>query len=153
MNKLRVAKKSLYEIEVNDAGETIGFNIEDPSLPLRAERAYEEVNKIADRCKMEIALIHKQEDKKVKGAMLSNNGRKELEAYNKMYQDMRKAMDGFLGEGACQKIFGDTNYLTMHDELFEALKPHLEAIGLTAESFKESIKKKYGAEDEATLEA
>lgn len=153
VNSLRVAKKNLYEIEVNDAGETIGFNVEDPSLPLRAERAMEEINKIANRCKMEISLIEKQEDKKQKGAIMSSKSRKQLEAYNNMYQDMRLAMDTFLGEGACEKIFGSTNYLTMYDELFEALQPHFDRIGLSVESFKKSIKEKYGKRNEDVLEA
>lgn len=60
------SKKSLYEIEVNDLGDTISFNIEDPTLPLRLEKAYEETNKIADRCKKQLILIDKKEATKSK---------------------------------------------------------------------------------------
>lgn len=151
MNQLRVAKKSLYEIEVNDRGDTISFNIEDPTLPLRLEKAYEETNKIADRCKKQLILIDKKEATKSKNAIMNNKEREKLQTYEKMYQDMRGAMDKFLGEGACQKIFGDVNYLTMYDELMEALQPHLEKMGLNANSFARSIEKKYGAKDETVL--
>lgn len=152
MNKLRVEKKSSYVIEVNDAGETIEFNIEDPTLALRAEKARQDVMKIADKCKLELSVINKQKDSKTKGSILSKKQREQMECYNKMYQDMRKAMDAFLGQGACQKIFGETNYLTMYDELFEALRPHFEKMGLNAESLKDSIVRKYQQVEDATIE-
>lgn len=152
MNKLRVEKKNVYEIEVNDQGETISFNIEDPSLPLRMEKAFEDIQKISDRCKKELLLIEKKPDKKNKGSLMSNNERENLKLYQKMFKDMRAAMDVFLGEGACQKIFGSEDYLSMYDELFEALKPHFEKIGLNSQSFKKSIESKYGSQDEDVLE-
>ena len=135
-----------------DAGDTIEFNIEDPTLALRAEKAKQDVMKIADRCKLEISVIEKQTDSKAKGNILTKKQREQMEAYDKMYRDMRKAMDTFLGQGACQKIFGDTNYLTMYDELFEALQPHFEKMGLNAESLKDSIVRKYQQVEEATIE-
>lgn len=152
MNKLRVEKKNVYEIEVNDNGDTISFNIEDPSLPLRMEKAYEDIKKIADHCKKELLLIEKKPDKKNKGSLMSCNERENLRAYQKMFTDMRNAMDGFLGEGACQKIFGKEDYLTMYDELFEALQPHFDKIGLNTQSFKKSIEAKYRDLDEDVLE-
>lgn len=152
MNKLRVAKKNEYAIEVNDDGETISFNIEDPSLPLRAEKAFDEIKKIESNLKAELLIIDKKEDSK--GDILTRRNRETLEAYDKAFNDMRKAMDQFLGKGACKKIFGDTNYLTMFDDLFEQLTPHFEKMGISATSFIESIKKKYGNdEDEEILEA
>ena len=126
--------------------------IEDPTLALRAEKAKQDVMKIADRCKLEISVIEKQTDSKAKGNILTKKQREQMEAYDKMYRDMRKAMDTFLGQGACQKIFGDTNYLTMYDELFEALQPHFEKMGLNAESLKDSIVRKYQQVEEATIE-
>ena len=152
-NKLRVYKKNEYVIEVNDNGDTISFNIEDPSLPLRAEKAYEDIQKLTENMKTELFIVSKRDD--VKGnKILSKNEKETLEIYNKAFNDMRKAMDGFLGKGACQKIFGDTNYLTMYDDLFEQLTPHFENIGMSIGSLIESIKKKYGSDDdEETLEA
>lgn len=152
-NKLRVANENKYEIEVNDKGETISFNIDDPSLMLRVEKAYEDINKISNFAKSEMAMISKKED--IPGKILSKNDRDTLIIYDKMFNDMRRAMDGLLGKGACQKIFGDTNYLTMYDELFEQLIPHFENMGLNAERFIDSIKRKYkvSEEDEEILEA
>ena len=53
-NKLRIENENKYEIEVNDDGETISFNIDDPSLMLKVEKAYEDVNKISNFAKSEI---------------------------------------------------------------------------------------------------
>lgn len=154
VNKLRVAKKNEYIIEVNDKGETISFNIEDPSLYLRMEKAFEDVKKLESQAKAEILVIQNKENNKRKGKLLSENELKILQTFDKMYKDMRIAMDVFLGKGACQKIFGDTNYLTMYDDLFEQLTPHFENMGMNAASFADSIKNKYGNhEDEETLEA
>lgn len=153
-NKLRVAKKNEYVIEVNDNGDTISFNIEDPTLPLRAEKAHEEINRILEKCKGDILVVSKRQDIKNKNGLLSTNGKATLEIYNNTFTEMRKAMDQFLGKGACKKIFGDTNYLSMFDDLFEELMPHLEKIGIGAESFSEAIKKKYGdSKDEDVIEA
>lgn len=154
MNKLRVAKKNEYTIEVNDNGDTISFNIEDPTLPLRIEKAHEEINKILDNCKGSILVIEKKKDTKKKNAMLSANEKAVLEIYNNTFTEMRKAMDQILGKGGCRKIFGDTNYLTMFDDLFESLEPHFEKMGISTASFIESIKNKYDdSDDEDVLEA
>lgn len=59
-NKLRIENENKYEIEVNDDGETISFNIDDPSLMLKVEKAYEDVNKISNFAKSEMALISKE---------------------------------------------------------------------------------------------
>lgn len=146
-NKLRVAKKNEYVIEVNDNGDTISFNIEDPSLPLRAEKTYEDIQKIIEKMKSEIFLVSKKDDFKG-NKILSKNEKETLEIYDRCFREMRKAMDGFLGKDACHKIFGDTNYLTMYDELFEQLAPHFEKMGISAGSFIESIKNKYDSNDD-----
>ena len=43
MEKLRIQRQDIYEIEVNDAGETIVFYLGDVTLPERLNRAYEEI--------------------------------------------------------------------------------------------------------------
>lgn len=154
VNKLRVAKKNEYRIEVNDQGDTISFNIEDPSFYLRLEKVYEDIKKLESQAKAEIIVIQKKEDIKRKGKLMSDNETKILQIYDKMYRDMRNAMDEFLGVNACKKIFGDTNYLTMYDDLFEQLGPHFEKMGMNAAGFIDSIKKKYGNDEaEDVLEA
>ena len=45
---MRVEKKDTYIIEVNDAGETIEFDLVDISLPVRFNKAFVEVGKSLD---------------------------------------------------------------------------------------------------------
>ena len=151
MESLRIERKDIYTIEVNDKGETIEFDLADVELPFKCEKAWAEQNKIAKDLQAQLVIIGKQEDKKQNGKLLTMKEEKILEAYRKAFIDMRVAMDGFLGEGACQKIFGDRNYLDMFNDLFEALKPHLEKMELTSKGIVERIKNKYGKKDDGVL--
>ena len=67
---------------------------------------------------------------------------------------MRAAFDEFLGRGGCQKIFGDTNYMTMYDDLLEAFsepqedgKSVLEHLKINAAQIKQTIISKYGDDE------
>lgn len=150
INKIRVVHKNEYVIEVNDKGETITFNLDDPELMLKMDNTLHEINKIQERAKLKQSIIEKHEDKATPG-LLSSKEREVIELTVSMFKDMRKAMDQFLGEGACQKIFGDVNYPQMYDDLFEQLGPHFEKMKLNIDTFKKEIVNKYSDEDEEVL--
>ena len=151
MESLRIERKDIYTIEVNDKGETIEFDLVDIELPIKSERAWAEVNKISKELQAQLVIINKQEDTKQKDKLMTTNEEKTLEAYRKAFMDMRVAMDGFLGEGACQKIFGDRNYLEMYNDLAEALAPHMEKMKLNTDGIINRIKEKYGKQDDGVL--
>ena len=151
MESLRIERKDIYAIEVNDKGETIELDLVDIELPFKCERAWAEVNRVAKELQAQLVIINKQEDSKQNGKLMTQKEEKTIEAYRKAFKEMRVAMDGFLGEGACQKIFGDRNYLEMFNDLFEALKPHLEKMELTSNGIFERIKAKYGKKDDGVL--
>lgn len=145
MEQLRIAKRNIYEIEVNDRGETIQFDMEDIELPFKCQEAMEEVAKIQSNLKAKLLLIQKKEDRKKKNSVYSDNQLAMLKLYKETFAAMRAAMDKFLGAGACQKIFGDRNYLEMYDDLFEQLEPHLKKMELTADGIRKRIESKYGS--------
>ena len=151
MNSIRIAKKDIYTIEVNDAGETIEFDLLDIELPFKCRKAFEEVNRITSELKAKLVIISKKQDHQKKGEYATANETAVLEAYREAFAEMRKAVDVFLGEGGCQKIFGDRNYLEMYDELAEALAPHMEKMKISATGVVERIKSKYGANDDNVL--
>lgn len=151
MESLRVAKKDVYIIEVNDAGETIEFDLVDISLPMRFNKAYLDVEKSLRWLEGQIALKDKEVSDSEKVGLLTKGEEKLLKAWDKAFRDMRKAMDNFLGEGGCQKIFGDRNYLEMWSDLFDALEPHIEKMGIRNEDIKNRIKAKYSKQDEGVL--
>ena len=151
MNSIRIAKKDIYTIEVNDLGETIEFDLVDIELPFKCERALAEVNRIYKDLKAKLVIIEKKEDHQLDGEIMTANEKAKLEAHRNAFKEMRVAMDAFLGEGACQKIFGDRNYVEMYDDLFEQLAPHFEKMKLNTEGIAERIKSKYSKKDDGVL--
>lgn len=149
-NKLRVERKDVYEIEVNDKGETIVFYMGDVTLPLRMNKAYEEIDKIQKWMKAQIVVINKKKDYTEKGSAMSHNNKEIMKVYEKGFADMRKAMDVFLGDGGCQKVFGDSDYLEMYDDLWEELTrkqedglSHLDKMQLSTKAITQRIENKY----------
>lgn len=151
MNSIRIEKKDIYTIEVNDNGDTIEFDLVDIELPFKCERALSEVNRITKELKAKLVIIDKQEDTKLDGRVMTKNEEAKINAYKEAFKQMRIAMDAFLGVGACQKIFGDRNYIEMYSDLMEALAPHLEKMKLTTDGIQERIKSKYAHKDDGVL--
>ena len=151
MNSIRIEKKDIYTIEVNDNGDTIEFDLVDIELPFKCERALAEVNRIYKELKGKLVIIEKKEDHQIDGEIMTANEKAKLDAHRTAYKEMRVAMDAFLGAGACQKIFGDRNYVEMYDDLFEQLAPHFEKMKLNTEGITARIKDKYSKKDDGVL--
>ena len=151
MNSIRIEKKDIYTIEVNDNGDTIEFDLVDIELPFKCDRALSEVNRIYRDLQAKLVIIEKREDHQVDGEIMTVNEKAKLEAHKNAFKEMRVAMDAFLGEGACQKIFGDRNYVEMFDDLFDALAPHFEKMKLNSEGISARIKAKYSKKDDGVL--
>ena len=151
MNSFRIEKRDIYTIEVNDQGETIEFDLLDIELPFKCDRAMSEVNRIYRDLKAKLVIIEKREDRQIDGEIMTANEKAKLEAHKTAFKEMRVAMDAFLGDGACQKIFGDRNYVEMYDELFEALAPHFAKMKLNTEGIAARIKAKYSKADDGVL--
>ena len=150
-NQIRIKNKNKYEIEVNDNGDTISFNLDDPTLPLKFDDTLLKLNEVRQKLKAEELIVKKQKDEQTDGILTKNN-RRILELEVKACDEMKKIFDGFLGEGACKKIFGDANYLGMFEELIDQLGPHFTAMKLDAEHYKKAIEEKYkDDEDEEVL--
>lgn len=151
MNSIRIEKKDIYTIEVNDNGDIIEFDLVDIELPFKYDRAFSEVNRIYRELQAKLVIIEKKEDHRRNGELMTANEKAKLEAHRAAFKEMRVAMDAFLGEGACQKIFGDRNYVEMYDDLFKALEPHFEKMKLNTEGIAARIKAKYSKKDDGVL--
>lgn len=145
MEKLRIGKKGLYEIEVNDKGETIVFDTQDIELPFKLNDAYIKIDEALKNLKAKEVIIKKKKGKKY--GVISSVDEELRQLYKSAFATMREAMDCFLGEGACQKIFGDRNYLDMYDDLFAELEPHFVKMGIGVDKSLEKIEKKYAEEN------
>lgn len=140
-NTLRVEKKDIYVIEVNDEGDTIEFDLVDIELPLKAKRCGEEIYKLEKKLKMDIQVIKKKPD--VKGKYMSKNEEDLLKLYKEHFRKEREIIDGFLGKNACKKIFGDRNYIGMYDDLAEQLEPHFKKMQINVDKVKDRLLEKY----------
>lgn len=137
MEKLRVEKENVYKIEVNDKGEYIEFDLLDIELPIKLINASEELEKQK--------AIHEQKVEELKKENLKpkENMLKQYEIDKEFCQTMRNVLDNLFGEGASQKIFGDTNRITMFNDFFTQLEPHLDKIIINVEQVKKDLIEKY----------
>lgn len=130
-------RSDFYILEVNDKGDTIQFDLTDISLPEKILKASEELKNIDDDYKNNILQLDKEEMSKEEKA------RKVIEIDKNFSIKSRKIMDSFLGDGACQKIFGDANYYGMYIELFEQLEPHFDKMIIKSQKAKQRLVEKY----------
>jgi hypothetical protein len=155
--KIRVKSSSIYTIEVNDNGDTIAFDISDTGLATKMVRTFDKVNDLVDEYQEKAKEIDNRPDEPFKVAtidgkektLITKNQYDGAAMIDELYQKSRKTLDSFLGEGACQKIFGDSNYYNMFDDLAEQLKPHFEKMGINAQNLKAKVVNKYSPNRES----
>lgn len=150
MSSIRIENKDIYKIEVNDNGDCIELNIKDIGLAVRCYESIDMITKISEKAQNDIKELVGVEDA----------DKKITEIEKQLFIDMRKAIDYFLGENACQKIYGDVNYYDMFNDLLDELskkrpelnnKSHLDMMGIKAESIGDKIREKYQKEQNKVL--
>ncbi len=142
MNSIRIKSESEYIIEVNDKGECISFDTQDTSLTGRLMKAFEKIDSLTKEYEDKAAEIDARPDEPL-NEFITKNQYDGAQLIDSFYIEARTTMDLFLGAGACQKIFGDKNYINMFNDLIEQLKPHFEQIGINAEKLKTSAVNKH----------
>lgn len=158
MSGIRLNSKDIYRIEVNDEGECIEFDLRDIGLRTKCITALNEIEKIQKKYNEIFKEINKEkttiksENDDIEKILNDNKFKSYTEAETNMFQEMRDAMDVFLGKGACQKIFGDRNYYEMYADLIDELskprkelkgKSHLDMLNLKSDQINKRIKQKY----------
>lgn len=141
-NSIRVKSKNEYIIEVNDEGDTIVFDLTDFRLPAKLLNTYNNLNELTKEYETKNQSIAEREDKNI-NEFVTQNQMDIISLTEQYYKDARKILDEFLGKGACQKIFGDKNYMDMFDDLIEQLEPHFKKMGLNFQKMQKGLVKKY----------
>ena len=144
MEKLNLKKSDTYKLEVNDNGEYIEFDLTDISLPEKIMIASENIKKINDEYINNLLLINQETDEVVKTE-------KAIELEKEKCRQLRIEFDSFLGEGACQKIFGNKNQYGMFENLFEALEEHFSKMEINIKKAKEKLVQKYLLKDKSVI--
>lgn len=134
MEKLVLEKdeEAIYRLEVNDKGEYIEFDLADLTLPQRIMEASDRLPKIDGEFQQKAL-----EAEKIKDSV--EKVRKQLELDKEYAKEMRNIFDSFLGEGACQKIFGDKERYGQYQRLMDALTPHFDKMKIDIDKAKKRI--------------
>lgn len=128
----------------------IEFDLEDINTPDNYSKCVYLIQKASNTLKNDIAVINKKQDVAGKGIMTKNEEAK-MQALKKYYKSSEEAIDLFLGKGGTQKIFGDSRYLTMFDDLVEMLEPIMPKLKINFDSIEKKIKSKYGNKEDNVL--
>lgn len=136
--EIKRKKEDFYRLQINDTDDYIEFDLTDIGLPERIMIASDNILKLDKEYMIEKEKIE-QENKGNEVNLL----RESIKLEKEKCVEMRKEFDGFLGEGACQKIFGDTNYYGMFLQLFDALEPHFKKMEINIKKGKEKLAKRY----------
>lgn len=130
-------KKEVYQLEINDKGDFIEFDLTDISLPEKFLNASDEILKIDKEYNKEAEEIRDSDLDEIEKIKKGINLEKEK------CLEMRKIFDSFLGEGACEKIFGTVDHYNQFFELADALEPHFEKMNFNLTAAKKRLAQKY----------
>lgn len=146
MNQVRIQRKSedLYKINIDDDGTEIVFDLADIGLPFKCNKAFQDVEKNKQVAMGKIKALENQQNVKSKSSLFGSVEQEVLNIYRNMFLTNREIMDEFFGlSGAMQRLFGDSNYLDMYDDLFEQFEPHFDKMQLNTNAIKARLEKKY----------
>lgn len=127
-------KEDLYILEVNDKGDTIEFDLTDIGLAERILKASDKIIEIDKEYKEQLETIDCNKEEDIK---------KLIELEVEKSKKMRELFDSFLGDGACQKIFGEKNNYGQFLSLMEALEPHFAKMKIKIDKAKRKLADKY----------
>ena len=154
---IQLKKDNVCRINVKDQnGEIRGelvFDLEDIELPLRYEKMFELHRQNENYVKHQFILIDKRQDKP--GNILTSNEREKIKVVKEFYKRDMDALDYFLGEGKTQMILdimGRKPYISMFDDIGEALKPINSILKKNSDITEEKIKDKYKIDMENVIE-
>lgn len=143
LKKDNIFRVGIRDVEGNETGEHLEFDLEDIELPFRINDCEKMHNENVQKLKAEMIIINKKQDKKGK-YLLSANEEAKLKAIKEFYNEEEKALDLFLGEGGTRKLLnGRKPYYSMYDDISEMLEPIMPKLTERVTSIEDKIKEKY----------
>ena len=143
LKKDNILRIGIKDIEGNDTGEHLEFDMEDIELPLRLNECEARHRKNLEFLKMQFVIIDKKEDKKGK-FILSWKEEEKLKVLQEFYKRETEALDLFLGENGTKKLLnGRKPYYSMYEDISEILEPIMPKLKLRADDIANKIKEKY----------
>ena len=143
LKKDSILKIRIKDIDGNDTGEHLEFDMEDINLALRLNECDERHRKNLEFLRNQFIIIDKKEDKKGK-KILSWKEEEKLKVLQEFYKREMEALDLFLGENGTKKLLNGRNpYYSMYEDVNDMLKPILPKLKLRADDIAKKIKDKY----------
>ena len=143
LKKDSILRIGIKDIDGNDTGEHLEFDIEDINLALRLNECDEKHRKNLEFLRNQFIIIDKKEDKKGK-KILSWKEEEKLKVLQEFYKREMEALDLFLGENGTEKLLNGRNpYYSMYEDINDILKPILPKLKLRADDIAKKIKDKY----------
>lgn len=143
LKKDSILRIGIKDIDGNDTGEHLEFDIEDINLALRLNECDEKHRKNLEFLRNQFIIIDKKEDKKGK-KILSWKEEEKLKVLQEFYKREMEALDLFLGENGTKKLLNGRNpYYSMYEDINDILKPILPKLKLRADDIAKKIKDKY----------
>lgn len=163
-----IQNKNQYVIDIlNGDGQVyhkIVFNLDDINLTAKVLEFYNnaqvEIGKIEKsqeeaRAKLEASGVSELEDLKnvTQGNIvtLPDNIKEFYQVQIDGFNTLRKLLDDFLGQGTCQKIFGDVNSYSMFESFINGLIPEFEKMGVKISNMKKQMYQKYKVDNGKVL--
>ena len=143
LKKDNILRIGIKDIDGNDTGEHLEFDMEDINLALRLNECDEKHRKNLEFLRNQFIIIDKKEDKKGK-KILSWKEEEKLKVLQEFYKREMEALDLFLGENGTKKLLNGRNpYYSMYEDINDILKPILPKLKLRADDIAKKIKDKY----------
>ena len=143
LKKDSILRIGIKDIDGNDTGEHLEFDLEDINLALRLNECDEKHRKNLEFLRNQFIIIDKKEDKKGK-KILSWKEEEKLKVLQDFYKREMEALDLFLGENGTKKLLNGRNpYYSMYEDINDMLKPILPKLKLRADDIAKKIKDKY----------
>ena len=144
LKKTNLLRLGIKDVDGNDTGEYLEFQLDDIELPLRYQELIEMDKKNRTNLRNQMLIIDKRED--VKGKKLfSKNEEDKIKATNDFFKKEAEVYDMFLGKDGVKKLLNGQKLgfgsLAMIDELIEQqIKPYLDK---NMEDITKEIKERY----------
>lgn len=153
LQKDDVLRLGIRDIEGNDTGEHLEFNLSDIELPLRYQELLEKDKKNKENLKNQMLIIDKRQDVKGK-KLLSKNEEDKIKAINDFFNKEVEVYNMFLGENGVQKLLNGRKLTWLAfeeiDEIIEKqIVPHLD---LSMKNITDKVKEKYSQAKKKTEE-
>ena len=143
LKKDNILRIGIKDIEGNDTGEHLEFDMEDIELPLRLNECEARHRKNLEYLRNQFIIIDKKEDKKGK-FILSWKEEEKLKVLQEFYKREMEALDLFLGQNGTNKLLnGRKPYYSIYEDINDMLVPILPKLKLKADDIANKIKEKY----------